>query len=121
MNFISVALGGAAGSAGRYAISLLPVRTAFPVLTLLTNIIGAVLIGFVVGFVSSREDVSQNTVLFWKTGVCGGFTTFSTFSLEAFDLIESRSYLAAGSYMVLSVVLCVIGIMAGKRLAMMAR
>jgi fluoride ion exporter CrcB/FEX len=55
MRFISVALGGALGALGRYLISLLPVRTEFPVLTLLTNIIGAMVIGFV--NVMSREQV----------------------------------------------------------------
>ena len=55
MNFLWVALGGAVGAMGRYAISLIPSKTTFPVLTLVTNIIGAVLIGFVVGIVSTRE------------------------------------------------------------------
>ncbi len=120
MNFLFVALGGAVGAMGRYAISLIPVRADFPVLTLVTNILGAVLIGFVVGVAGSRSDISQKTVLFWKTGVCGGFTTFSTFSLEAFDLLESRSYFAGGCYMLLSVVCCILGIICGKKLAMAA-
>ena len=90
MGFIWVALGGAVGAMARYAISLIPARTAFPFLTLITNIIGAVLIGFVVGIVSARENVPQNSILFWKTGVCGGFTTFSTFSLEACGLLENK-------------------------------
>ena len=71
MGLLWVALGGAAGAMGRYAISLLPSKTAFPFLTLFTNIAGAVLIGFITGFVSTRDNVSRNAVLFWKTGVCG--------------------------------------------------
>ena len=70
MNFLFVALGGALGAVARYAISLLPVKTGFPVLTLITNILGAILIGFIVGVTSNREGISGNTVLFWKTGVC---------------------------------------------------
>ena len=66
----------------------------FPVLTLITNIMGAVLIGFIVGITSDKEGISDNTVLFWKTGVCGGFTTFSTFSLEAFNLFDNKQYAA---------------------------
>lgn len=119
MNFVFVALGGALGAVGRYAISLIPVKTDFPVLTLITNIIGAIAIGFIAGLVSNRDEVSQNTVLFWKTGVCGGFTTFSTFSLEAYNLLESKSYFAGGCYMVLSVAFCVIGIVIGRKCAMM--
>ncbi len=121
MGFLFVALGGALGAMARYAISLLPVRTGFPILTLLTNIIGAVLIGFVVGVSSNNEGISENTVLFWKTGVCGGFTTFSTFSLEAFNMIEEKQYIAGGAYVFLSCACCIIGIVCGKRLATLIR
>jgi len=121
MNFLFVALGGALGAVARYAISLIPVRTGFPVLTLITNIIGAILIGFIVGVTSSREGVSDNTVLFWKTGVCGGFTTFSTFSLEAFNLFENKQYAAGGIYVVLSCGFCILGVLCGRKLAAMAR
>lgn len=54
MSFLFVALGGALGSMARYAVSLIPVKTAFPILTLLTNIAGAVLIGFIVGVMGGR-------------------------------------------------------------------
>lgn len=121
MSFVFVALGGAIGAAGRYLISLIPVRTAFPVLTLLTNITGAVLIGFIVGVASGRDNASPNTALFWKTGVCGGFTTFSTFSLEACTLLENKSYLMGVSYIALSVICCVIGVFLGMKAATLAR
>ena len=121
MGFIFVALGGAIGAVGRYIISLIPIKTHFPVLTLITNIIGAILIGFIVGIVSERDDVTPNTVLFWKTGVCGGFTTFSTFSLEAFTLLENKSYFMGGLYIVLSVTCCVIGIFCGRKIAMFTK
>ena len=121
MSFLFVALGGALGAVGRYGISLIPVKTSFPVLTLVTNILGAILIGFVVGFATDREDISQNTVLFWKTGVCGGFTTFSTFSLEAYQLLENKSYVLAGLYILLSVACCIVGILCGKKLAGLVR
>lgn len=121
MSFLFVALGGALGAVGRYGISLIPVKTSFPVLTLVTNILGAILIGFVVGFATDREDVSQNVVLFWKTGVCGGFTTFSTFSLESYQLLENKSYVLAGLYILLSVVCCIVGILFGKKLAALVR
>ena len=57
MGFLFVALGGAIGAVGRYAISLIPIKTGFPVLTLITNILGAVLIGFIVGIVSDNSEV----------------------------------------------------------------
>ncbi len=118
MGFVFVALGGALGAAARYAVSLLPVKTGFPILTLLTNIVGAVLIGFIAGIVSNNE-ISPNTVLFWKTGVCGGFTTFSTFSLEAFTLFENKDYLSGGIYIFLSVVCCLAGIFCGRKLSVL--
>lgn len=117
LNFVFVALGGALGAVARYMISLIPARTDFPVLTLITNILGAILIGFVVGVTAKKGDVSQNTVLFWKTGVCGGFTTFSTFSLESYQLFENKSYALGGLYVTLSVLSCIVGIIIGKKLA----
>ena len=63
MSFLFVALGGALGAVARYAISLIPVKTGFPLLTLITNIIGAVLIGFIVGVTNNKEGISDNTVL----------------------------------------------------------
>jgi CrcB protein len=119
MQFVYVALGGAVGALGRYLISLLPVRTEFPILTLATNIMGAVLIGFVVGMVLDRNQLSPNATLFWKTGVCGGFTTFSTFSLESVTLLEQQRYWQGGLYIVLSVVCCLAGVLCGRKLAML--
>ena len=117
MNFMSVALGGALGAVARYAISLIPVKSQFPVLTLIMNILGAILIGFIVGITDKKQNVSSNTVLFWKTGVCGGFTTFSTFSLEAYELFEDKAYALGGIYAVLSVCCCIFGVFLGKKLA----
>ena len=117
MSFVFVALGGALGAVARYAISLIPVKTQFPILTLVTNILGAILIGFIVGIIDKKSDVSPNMVLFWKTGVCGGFTTFSTFSLEAYKLLENKAYVLGGAYVALSVCCCIFGILLGKKLA----
>ena len=114
MSFLFVALGGALGSALRYTISLIPCKTDFPFLTLITNFIGALAIGFVIGI---AHDKSPNTLLFWKTGVCGGFTTFSTFSLEAFSLFERKMFVLGGLYVVLSVGLCLVEVLFVKKLS----
>ena len=116
MNALLVGLGGAVGAVGRYGLSLLPCRSAFPLLTLLTNLIGAVLIGFVAGL-AGRERLSSGWTLFWKTGVCGGFTTFSTFSLESLNLLQKGKAGQAGAYILLSVAGCLAGVALGQALA----
>ena len=115
MTFIFVALGGAVGACARYAISLIPVKSQFPILTLITNLLGALLIGFIVGIAESR-NISKNTMLFLKTGVCGGFTTFSTFSLEAYNLLSTRNYGLCALYVFLSVAGCIAGVWCGKKM-----
>ena len=121
IEFLVVALGGAVGAMARYAISLIPVKSGFPFLTLATNIMGALLIGFVVGIASGKNEVSENTILFWKTGVCGGFTTFSTFSLEAYNLFDDNQYTAGGVYVLLSCCSCILGVLCGKKLSALIR
>ena len=115
-----VGLGGGIGAILRYLISLLPYQGTFPVLTLITNVLGAVMIGYVVDSAEPRQ-LSENTVKFLKTGLCGGFTTFSTFSLETYSLFMEEEYLQAGLYAGLSVILCLMGIFLGMYLARSSR
>ena len=115
-NCLWVALGGGLGATGRYLLSLVPVAVDFPVLTLLTNFLGAVVIGGLSVFID-RGSLSPSASLLLKTGVCGGFTTFSTFSLETVSLLESRRLLAGGLYAVASVILCLAGVLVGRFLA----
>ena len=117
-SLLFVALGGALGAAGRYGLSLLPWKGAFPLLTLLTNFLGAVAIGFLSGLFSQRL-LGERGKLFWQTGVCGGFTTFSTFSLEAVTLFQNGKYLLGGAYSLASVALCVAGVLLGQARAQM--
>lgn len=108
-----VGFGGAIGAICRYLISTIPIKTTLPVLTLFTNFIGAILIGIIVG-VTSNMEVSPKRVIFWKTGLCGGLTTFSTFSLETLQLFENGRVLCGGLYTLSSVLLCLIGVLIGK-------
>ena len=115
-SFLWVGLGGALGAMLRYGISLLPGPHTFPVWTLLTNLLGALAIGFLAGL-AGKHAPSREGLLFLKTGVCGGFTTFSTFSLETVTLFrEGHPWLGAG-YAAASVLLCLLGTCLGMALA----
>lgn len=117
-NYLAVGAGGAVGAMCRYAISLLPVlqRGPFPLATFLTNLVGAVFIGLVVGASQRWAQLSPALLLFLRVGVCGGFTTFSTFSLESLVLLEDGRPGLFGLYVVLSVALCLLGVWLGKAL-----
>ena len=111
-----VGLGGFAGAVCRYLLSLLPIQGSFPAATLLTNFIGAVAIGAIAAFSGEIAPLPKDALLFLKTGVCGGFTTFSTFSLETLELLEGGKFALGSLYAALSAVLCVAGVFLGKGL-----
>ena len=113
MNMIFVGIGGAIGAMLRYGISMIPVKTDFPVLTLITNVLGAFAIGLIVAM-AKKYNLPNNVVLMLKTGVCGGFTTFSTFSLEAYNLMDGGKAAMGIVYAVLSLVLCVTAVFLGQ-------
>ena len=113
MGFIFVGLGGAIGAILRYSIGLIPINMSFPLKTLLINILGSFLIGLFAGFFSSF-NVSKNLRLLLETGLCGGFTTFSTFSLENINLLENKQYGEAILYMGLSLGCSLLGAYLGK-------
>lgn len=115
--FLLVGLGGAIGSMARYGTGLLIGRLlpmGFPLATLLINIIGSAAMGVFIGlmarFLPSWQDDAR---LFVAVGLLGGFTTFSSFSLDTIVLIERGEWLLAGTYVLLSVVLCLIGLYLG--------
>lgn len=114
-NCIIVGLGGFIGAVVRYLIGLLPVgpQNGFPVKTLLINIAGAFLIGLVVTL-GGKKDWNPQLILFLKVGICGGFTTFSSFALETNQLMEQGAGWSAILYVVLSVTGAVAAVYAAK-------
>ncbi len=110
---LCVGAGGFIGAIARYLMGFVPYEGDFPFATFLVNFIGAVAIGAVMEAVSG-PGMPTNAVLFLKTGVCGGFTTFSSFSLETVNLFERGMYATAGAYAVGSVIACLAGVVLGQ-------
>ena len=111
--WLAVAAGGALGAVGRGAMAAaLPSIGAFPLQTFAVNVLGSFVIGLVWAGVS-RPDVSVVWGAFIVTGVLGGFTTFSTFSLETLQLLEQGEWRTGSLYLLLSLLACVGGAAAG--------
>ena len=105
--------GGAIGAGVRYAVSQWFVArgwTEFPWATLSINVTGSVLMGLTVGLLMARTGMPPELRVFLATGILGGYTTFSAFSLEVWQLAERGQMLAAGVYILASVVLSVAGL-----------
>ena len=116
MDCIAVGFGGMIGSILRYLAGKIPVSgtSGFPYKTMAINIAGAFVLGLISAWAAKNQEVSPRLVLMLKVGVCGGFTTFSSFSLEALGLLENGDTVVALSYMILSVVLCVISVFSAQ-------
>ena len=116
MNYLIVFAGAGLGGALRHGANELAVRwfgTAYPVSTLAVNVIGSFAMGLLAGYFAFRGDASQAWRLFLATGVLGGFTTFSAFSLDVLMLYQRGAVLSAASYVAASVVLSVAGLVLG--------
>jgi CrcB protein len=116
MGFLIVFLGGGIGAASRHGINLLAARalgTGFPYGTLLINVAGSLAMGLIAEFFALKGGLPQHWRLFLTTGILGGFTTFSAFSLEAALLYERGDLIGAAIYVVASVVLAIGGLFAG--------
>ena len=113
-----VALGGAIGSVARFWCSGMVANTfgqTFPWGTLVVNVVGSFIIGFTATLTgpNGRLFVPSDARIFVMVGFCGGFTTFSSFSLQTLTLVQDREWLQAGGNIVLSFVLCMISVWLG--------
>ncbi len=119
-NILAIAVGAAIGANLRYSLSLWAAQrwgASFPYGTLLVNVIGSFVIGFVLALAATRLNLSEPMRLLIVTGLLGGFTTFSSLSFEAYTLITNGSWQAAGIYLAGSFGLGLISVFLGAGIA----
>jgi CrcB protein len=118
MGFLIVFLGGGLGAALRHGINVAFARfgSGFPYSTLTINVTGSLVMGLIAGYFAFKGDASQGWRLFLTTGILGGYTTFSAFSLDAALLYERGALGLAALYVIASVVLSIGGLFAGLAL-----
>ena len=119
MNYLLVFLGGGLGASLRHAINVGCARvcgTHFPYGTFVINITGSLVMGIIAGYLALKGEASQPWRLFLMTGILGGYTTFSAYSLDAALLYERGEPMLAALYVVGSVALSIVGLFAGLAL-----
>jgi CrcB protein len=116
MSYLIVFLGAGIGGAGRHGVNVLAARlfgTAFPAGTLAVNVLGCLLMGLIAGVFAFRGHLPQEMRLFLTTGILGGFTTFSAFSLDAALLWERGEVALAALYVGASVIFSLLAVAGG--------
>lgn len=113
--YVAVTIGSALGGLARYLVSNAIPSEDFPWATLFINIVGSFVIGFFATLtaVEGRLPASPEIRVFVMAGICGGFTTFSAFSLQALDLVREQELGAAAGYVLGSVALCLLAVWLG--------
>lgn len=104
-------LGGGLGSLARFGVSM-GVRqfsdSALPIATLISNVLSCAIMGIALGLFASKMEVNSNMRMFIVVGVCGGFSTFSTFSMETLEIFRRGQFLIGAANVVCSITLCLI-------------
>lgn len=116
MEWLAVFVGGGLGSLTRYVISRLMQQKGwdFPIATLLANILSCIVLGMLLGALTKISPL-QRTL--WIVGFCGGFSTFSTFTAETYQLLQDGSYYYAAGNILISIIICLIALIIGVRIA----
>lgn len=120
INIISIFIGGGSGAVIRYLIGVSFLKSfhlSFPFATLFVNLLGGFIIGFLYVLFIDKIEINTCLKLALTVGFCGGLTTFSTFSLEMFEMIGNHQYIHAFTYAFVSVMLCLVTVAIGAHCA----
>lgn len=117
LNCLAVGVGGFVGSVARYLIGAAVPAADFPWATMLINVVGSFALAFIASWIAGGGGMDDRLSLMLRVGLCGGFTTFSTFSVEAMGLIQDGQIPSAIAYCVGTVVLCILASFGGSWMA----
>ncbi len=117
LDCLAVGAGGFVGAVLRWLIGLIPVemKSGFPIKTFAINVIGCFAIGLITALAAKHFPDNTRLTLFLKAGICGGFTTFSTFALETESLLEKGGRAAAAVYIAVSLACGIAAVFLGQK------
>lgn len=118
LNCLFVGIGGFIGSICRYLVGLIPLKenSSFPFKTLCINIVGAFVLGLLSAYAAKNPNVNPRVMLLLKIGVCGGFTTFSTFAYESTSLFTTGKSTMALTYILISVIAGILAVFLAEQI-----
>lgn len=120
LNIIAIFTGGGIGAVIRYLTGIIILKyshLSLPPATFIVNVAGSFLIGFLYIFFIEKQELNPAIKLALTVGFCGGLTTFSTFSLELFEMIKNAHFINAFLYVIISIIICVTAVITGAYIA----
>jgi CrcB protein len=118
MNWLLVFLGGGLGATMRFGTTALVTKWwqhAFPLATLISNVVACLVLGIVVALLRDKMQSNEQWYTFMVIGICGGYSTFSSFAKENLELFEKGNYLIGGLNIAVSITLCIVAVYVGKK------
>lgn len=118
MNWLLVFLGGGLGATMRFGTTVLTAKWwqhTFPLATLISNVAACLILGITIALLRDKIHSNEHWYTFMVIGICGGYSTFSSFAKENLDLFEKGNYLIGGLNIVVSVALCIVAVYLGKK------
>lgn len=121
INCLAVGIGGFIGSVLRYLATIAVPPSDFPWATMVINIVGSFALALIASLIIGGVEIDERLSLFLRVGLCGGFTTFSTFSVEAMQLFQNGNIISAILYCIFTAALCILSAFGGDWVGKMLR